>query len=132
MIRRFIETNYIKGQLYRLSSYESKVKTTSPKRNVQIFEFNEEDFSRDALDLLYGILGIDKYNPYRELNLAREILDGDKEGYVRLKSKFITKQTEKAIYIGGCWLPKSQVIIEPEYTYIKDWMFEKNVMLFNF
>jgi len=132
MIRKFKSNNYIKGQLLaRLAGEEKKITFTSPRRNVQIVEFNTEDFNTQTLNFIYNILGIVEYSPYKELHLCREILPTDPEGYTRIRA---TKEneTDKAIRIAGCWIPKSQIIIKDNCIYVKDWIFEKNIECFDF
>lgn len=133
MLRKFKSNNYIKGQLtQRLAGEHIKIKFNSPKRNVQIIEFDTEDFDRQTLNFIYNILGIAENSPYKELHLCREILTGDPEGYARMKTAHKTKETEKAVYIAGAWIPKSQIIIKDNYIYVKDWIFEKNIEIFDF
>jgi len=132
MIRKFKSNNYVKGQLTaRLAGEDKKIKFSSPKRNVQIVEFDTEDFDRQTLNFLYGILGISENSPYRELHLCREILDSDPEGYTRIRADK-ENETEKAIRIAGCWIPKSQILIKNNCLYVKDWIFEKNIECFDF
>lgn len=133
MIRKFKSNNYIKGQLtQRLAGEDKKINFESPSRNIQIISFNTDDFSKQTLDFIYTILGINQYGLYRELHLCREILEGDIEGYTRMKKEHKTRETEKAIFIAGCWIPKSQIIETENNVFIKDWIFENNVCGFDF
>lgn len=131
-MRKFKVNNYIKGELKRLGIHYNKLTFTSPSRNIQILEFDTDDFDIMTLNYLYEILGINEYGLYRELHLCREVLEGDIEGYTRMKKIHKTKETRKAVMIAGCWIPKSQIIEKDNYIYVKDWIFEQNVPFFNF
>lgn len=133
MIRKFKSNNNIKGQLStRLAGEEKKITFESPSRNNWIILFDTDDFDKQTLDFIYTILGINEYGSYRELHLCREILDGDIEGYTRMKKEHKTRESEKAIYIAGCWIPKSQIIEIENYIFVKDWIFENNLAGFDF
>lgn len=110
------------------------------KRQVQILsidwgkleKLDTEELS-DALDegfylykrryTLENILGIGKGNPYKGINMCKELRENDIKGYIQVDSKFISKCSDKAYYLFDRWVAKSQTILKEDRLYIKDWLF---------
>lgn len=133
MIRKFYVNMYQKGQiLSQLQSKQDFVKFyQTDNKSVQIIEFDDEvirkHFDYNYESCFLQILGIDKYNPYKTRNKAREITKYSKEGYIYIDKKEVAKESEKAYMVWDAWIPKSQTIVEGERLYIKDWVFFKNL-----
>lgn len=135
MIRKFYINMYQKGQLKQQlqNNIDLVAFYATDNKTVQIIEFDEDtikDYFKSNYEVCFlHILGIDKYNSYRDRSLMRECTNDNKEGYKSIELNQVGKETEKAYFIKGLdnWIPKSQTLQENNKLYIKDWIFFKNL-----
>ena len=124
MIRKFKINNYLKGQMYRVGC-EKAFTYEKLTQQSQIMSIDYSMLDHEQIKYFESIMGLTQTAPV--VAEAREILEGDIDGYMRVDKKYISSQTEKAIRINDAWFPKSQIIEKEKYIYIKAWIFEKNI-----